>query len=88
MLREPRFDIGSNPRIEASVGAFDEIQEPGHGRSLAKKAKAAMPRIIPQASVLIPFRTKSRDFGENNCSALHQAPGTQPKQVQTKPEAR
>jgi len=32
-----------------------------------------MPRIIPQAFALNAARTKSRDFGENNCSALHQA---------------
>jgi len=42
----------------------------------AKKAKAAMPRIIAQALATNPAQTKSRDFGENIRSALHQAPGS------------
>ena len=42
-----------------------------------------MPRIIPQAPATNPSRTKSCDFGENNCSALHQAPSTQPKQARS-----
>jgi len=47
-----------------------------------------MSRIIHQAPATNPVRTKSCDFGENNCSALHQAPGTQPEQAPNKPEAR
>jgi hypothetical protein len=71
MLREARIDIRGNPGIETSVGAFDEIQEPGH----ESEGGHRMPRIIPQASSINPAPTKTRNIGENNYSALHQAHG-------------
>jgi hypothetical protein len=50
MLGETRFDIRSNPGIETSVGAFDQIQKPGHGT----EGENRMPRIIAQAGSTNP----------------------------------
>ncbi|WP_375508513.1 peptidogalycan biosysnthesis protein, partial [uncultured Caballeronia sp.] len=79
MLGETRIDIGGNPGIETSVGAFYEIQEPGHESEGGRR----MPRIIPQASLINPAPTKTRDFGENNHSALHQAHGNSHEQARS-----